>query len=68
MPESSEYTGQSGSYEKASRGQGAENEADEHGKRSQFARSLSNTDAPQDEKVGESAARVSLLDRDAFTL
>nr|XP_031831005.1 regulating synaptic membrane exocytosis protein 2 isoform X2 [Nomia melanderi] len=55
-----EYTGQSGSYEKASRGQGAENEADEHGKRSQFARSLSNTDAPQDEKVDGSLSDTAI--------
>ncbi|KAK1127007.1 hypothetical protein K0M31_004621 [Melipona bicolor] len=53
MPESSEYTGQSGSYEKPSRSQPGDNEHDDH-KRGQFTRSLSNTDAPQDEKVGES--------------
>ena len=53
MPESSEYTSQSGSYEKPSRSQPGDNEHDDH-KRGQFTRSLSNTDAPQDEKVGES--------------
>ncbi|CAK9816967.1 Regulating synaptic membrane exocytosis protein 2 [Anthophora plagiata] len=51
MPESSEYTGQSSSYEKTSRSQQGDNEHDEHGKRGQFTRSLSNTDAPQDEQV-----------------
>lgn len=55
MPESSEYTtSQSSSYEKTSRSQPVDNEQDEHGKRGQFTRSLSNTDAPQDDKVGES--------------
>lgn len=52
MPESSEYTGQSGSYEKPSRSQPPDSEHDDR-KRGQFTRSLSNTDAPQDEKVGE---------------
>ncbi|KOC65693.1 Regulating synaptic membrane exocytosis protein 2 [Habropoda laboriosa] len=45
-----EYTGQSSSYEKTSRSQQGDNEHDDHGKR-QFTRSLSNTDAPQDEQV-----------------
>lgn len=53
VPESSEYTGQSGSYEKPSRSQPPDTEHDDR-KRGQFTRSLSNTDAPQDEKVGES--------------
>ncbi|XP_076282706.1 rab3 interacting molecule isoform X7 [Lasioglossum baleicum] len=60
MPESSEYTGQSSFYEKTSRSQDAENETDEHGKRSQFARSLSNTDAPQDEKVDGSLSDTAI--------
>ncbi|XP_078039306.1 rab3 interacting molecule isoform X4 [Augochlora pura] len=60
MPENSEYTVQSGSYEKTSRSQGAENEADEHGKRNQFTRSLSNTDAPQDEKVDGSLSDTAI--------
>ncbi|XP_076661772.1 rab3 interacting molecule isoform X13 [Halictus rubicundus] len=60
MPESSEYTGQSSSYEKTSRSQDADNETDEHGKRSQFARSLSNTDAPQDEKVDGSLSDTAI--------
>ncbi|XP_076639430.1 rab3 interacting molecule isoform X8 [Colletes latitarsis] len=60
MPESSEYTGQSSSYEKASRGQGVDNEHDEHGKRGQFARSLSNTDAPQDDKVDGSLSDTAI--------
>ncbi|XP_076380855.1 rab3 interacting molecule isoform X12 [Megalopta genalis] len=60
MPENSEYTVQSGSYEKTSRSQGAENEADEHGKRNQFTRSLSNTDAPPDEKVDGSLSDTAI--------
>ncbi|XP_043258881.1 regulating synaptic membrane exocytosis protein 1 isoform X9 [Colletes gigas] len=60
MPESSEYTGQSSSYEKASRGQGVDNEHDDHGKRGQFARSLSNTDAPQDDKVDGSLSDTAI--------
>ncbi|XP_014604050.1 PREDICTED: regulating synaptic membrane exocytosis protein 2 isoform X3 [Polistes canadensis] len=53
MPESSEYSGQSGSYEKPTRHQTTDNGHDEQhtGKRGQFIRSLSNTDAPPDEKV-----------------
>ncbi|XP_018353863.1 PREDICTED: regulating synaptic membrane exocytosis protein 2 isoform X8 [Trachymyrmex septentrionalis] len=50
MPESSEYTSQSSSYEKTSRRQVTDNGHDEHDKRSQFTRSLSNADVPQDEK------------------
>ncbi|KMQ94170.1 regulating synaptic membrane exocytosis protein 2, partial [Lasius niger] len=50
MPESSEYSGQSSSYEKTSRHQVTDNGHDEHDKRSQFTRSLSNADVPQDEK------------------
>lgn len=50
MPESSEYTSQSSSYEKTSRRQVTDNGHDEHNKRSQFTRSLSNADVPQDEK------------------
>ncbi|KAL0134333.1 hypothetical protein PUN28_001260 [Cardiocondyla obscurior] len=49
MPESSEYTSQSSSYEKtSSRRQVTDNGHDD--KRSQFTRSLSNADVPQDEK------------------
>ncbi|XP_019883197.1 regulating synaptic membrane exocytosis protein 2 isoform X11 [Camponotus floridanus] len=50
MPESSEYSGQSSSYEKTSRHQVTDNGHDGHDKRSQFTRSLSNADVPQDEK------------------
>ncbi|XP_011691488.1 PREDICTED: regulating synaptic membrane exocytosis protein 2 [Wasmannia auropunctata] len=50
MPESSEYTSQSSSYEKTSRRQVTDNGHDERDKRSQFTRSLSNADVPQDEK------------------
>lgn len=50
MPESSEYTSQSSSYEKTSRRQVIDNGHGEHDKRSQFTRSLSNADVPQDEK------------------
>ncbi|XP_014604058.1 PREDICTED: regulating synaptic membrane exocytosis protein 2 isoform X10 [Polistes canadensis] len=48
-----EYSGQSGSYEKPTRHQTTDNGHDEQhtGKRGQFIRSLSNTDAPPDEKV-----------------
>lgn len=56
MPESSEYSGQSSSYEKTSRHQVTDNGHDEHGKRNQFTRSLSNADVPQDEK-GETERR-----------
>lgn len=52
MPESREYSSQSGSYEKSSRSQTGDSGRDDHAKRGQFTRSLSNTDAPQDEKVG----------------
>ncbi|EGI69360.1 Regulating synaptic membrane exocytosis protein 2 [Acromyrmex echinatior] len=45
-----EYTSQSSSYEKTSRRQVTDNGHDEHDKRSQFTRSLSNADVPQDEK------------------
>ncbi|XP_018373949.1 PREDICTED: regulating synaptic membrane exocytosis protein 2 isoform X2 [Trachymyrmex cornetzi] len=45
-----EYTSQSSSYEKTSRRQVIDNGHDEHDKRSQFTRSLSNADVPQDEK------------------
>nr|XP_012225588.1 PREDICTED: regulating synaptic membrane exocytosis protein 2 isoform X2 [Linepithema humile] len=50
MPESSEYSGQSSSYEKTPRRQVTDNGHDEHDKRNQFTRSLSNADVPQDEK------------------
>lgn len=50
MPESREYTNQSSSYEKTSRHQVTDNGHDERDKRSQFTRSLSNADVPQDEK------------------
>nr|XP_012148729.1 PREDICTED: uncharacterized protein LOC105663594 [Megachile rotundata] len=60
MPESSEYSGQSSSYEKTSRSQAADNEHDEHAKRGQFTRSLSNTDAPQDEKVDGSLSDTAI--------
>ncbi|XP_015173071.1 PREDICTED: regulating synaptic membrane exocytosis protein 2 isoform X1 [Polistes dominula] len=48
-----EYSGQSSSYEKPTRHQTTDNGHDEQhtGKRGQFIRSLSNTDAPPDEKV-----------------
>ncbi|XP_043519437.1 uncharacterized protein LOC122533614 isoform X2 [Frieseomelitta varia] len=59
MPESSEYTSQSGSYEKPSRSQPGDNEHDDH-KRGQFTRSLSNTDAPQDEKVDGSLSDTAI--------
>nr|XP_033203144.1 regulating synaptic membrane exocytosis protein 2 isoform X7 [Bombus vancouverensis nearcticus] len=58
MPESSEYS-QSGSYEKPSRTQPGDNEHDDH-KRGQFTRSLSNTDAPQDEKVDGSLSDTAI--------
>ncbi|KAM0732110.1 Regulating synaptic membrane exocytosis protein 2 [Formica fusca] len=45
-----EYSGQSSSYEKTSRHQVTDNGHDGHDKRSQFTRSLSNADVPQDEK------------------
>ncbi|XP_043476494.1 regulating synaptic membrane exocytosis protein 2 [Leptopilina heterotoma] len=51
MPESSDYTSQSGSYEKSSRHQTPEIDHNGHSKRGQFTRSFSNTDAPTDEKV-----------------
>ncbi|XP_076548355.1 rab3 interacting molecule isoform X1 [Osmia lignaria lignaria] len=60
MPESSEYSGQSSSYEKTSRSQTADNERDDHAKRGQFTRSLSNTDAPQDEKVDGSLSDTAI--------
>ncbi|XP_054013928.1 regulating synaptic membrane exocytosis protein 2 isoform X1 [Hylaeus anthracinus] len=60
MPESSEYSGQSSSYEKTSRSQAADNENDDHGKRGQFARSLSNTDAPPDDKVDGSLSDTAI--------
>ncbi|XP_061937034.1 uncharacterized protein LOC108001556 isoform X20 [Apis cerana] len=59
MPESSEYTGQSGSYEKPSRSQPPDSEHDDR-KRGQFTRSLSNTDAPQDEKVDGSLSDTAI--------
>ncbi|XP_076753381.1 rab3 interacting molecule isoform X4 [Xylocopa sonorina] len=59
MPESSEYTGQSSSYEKTSRSQPDDNEHDDH-KRGQFTRSLSNTDAPQDDKVDGSLSDTAI--------
>ncbi|CAL7943219.1 unnamed protein product [Xylocopa violacea] len=59
MPESSEYTGQSSSYEKTSRSQPGDNEHDDH-KRGQFTRSLSNTDAPQDDKVDGSLSDTAI--------
>ncbi|XP_076247603.1 rab3 interacting molecule isoform X13 [Calliopsis andreniformis] len=55
-----EYTSQSSSYEKTSRSQPGDNERDEHGKRGQFTRSLSNTDAPQDEKVDGSLSDTAI--------
>ncbi|XP_017757861.1 PREDICTED: regulating synaptic membrane exocytosis protein 2 isoform X2 [Eufriesea mexicana] len=54
-----EYTSQSGSYEKPSRSQPGDNEHDDH-KRGQFTRSLSNTDAPQDEKVDGSLSDTAI--------
>lgn len=57
MPESSEYGDPSSSYEKTSRHQVTDNGHDEHGKRNQFTRSLSNADVPQDEK-GENEFRA----------
>ncbi|XP_033176324.1 regulating synaptic membrane exocytosis protein 2 isoform X13 [Bombus impatiens] len=53
-----EYS-QSGSYEKPSRTQPGDNEHDDH-KRGQFTRSLSNTDAPQDEKVDGSLSDTAI--------
>ncbi|XP_028048092.1 regulating synaptic membrane exocytosis protein 2 isoform X4 [Monomorium pharaonis] len=51
MPESSEYTSQSSSYEKtSSHRQVTDNGHNDRDKRSQFTRSLSNADVPQDEK------------------
>ncbi|XP_076685266.1 rab3 interacting molecule isoform X5 [Andrena cerasifolii] len=60
MPESSKYSGPSTCYEKSSRGQVVDNEQDEHGKRGQFTRSLSNTDAPQDDKVDGSLSDTAI--------
>ncbi|KAK9306876.1 hypothetical protein QLX08_002523 [Tetragonisca angustula] len=54
-----EYNSQSGSYEKPSRSQPGDNEHDDH-KRGQFTRSLSNTDAPQDEKVDGSLSDTAI--------
>jgi hypothetical protein len=56
MPESSEYC-QSSSYEKTSRHQVIDNGHDERDKRSQFTRSLSNADVPQDEKGERTCSR-----------
>ncbi|XP_026667636.1 uncharacterized protein LOC108622897 isoform X14 [Ceratina calcarata] len=61
VPESSEYsTGQSSSYEKTSRSQPPDSEHDDHNRRGQFTRSLSNTDAPQDEKVDGSLSDTAI--------
>ncbi|XP_034947829.1 regulating synaptic membrane exocytosis protein 1 isoform X11 [Chelonus insularis] len=49
-----DYNSSSGSYEKNLRHQGtSENGCSGHSKRGQFARSLSNTDAPSEEKVAD---------------
>ncbi|XP_034947821.1 regulating synaptic membrane exocytosis protein 2 isoform X3 [Chelonus insularis] len=51
---SNDYNSSSGSYEKNLRHQGtSENGCSGHSKRGQFARSLSNTDAPSEEKVAD---------------
>ncbi|CAD1476292.1 unnamed protein product, partial [Heterotrigona itama] len=59
MPESSEYISQSGLYEKPSRSQLGDNKHDDY-KRGQFIRSLSNTNAPQGEKVDGSLSDTAI--------